>query len=169
MILNVYCGEAIHVLESGTRRFRPVGPMLFAGGESGGGLLRASEMSAKDAKRLGKGSLSARLFVGLSVGNVARFTIDDVVAATVAFRKKAKKSPDASFIAQRGTYTHGRNGKLVVEDSVQVIILDFSGNKKAFVADMKKLGEALRKKFEQETVILEIQDRGIVQEVWGIT
>jgi hypothetical protein len=166
MILNVYCGECVHVLKSGPRRFKPVGPMMFI--EGSGTSRRASEASASDVKRLGKGSLSARLFVGLSVGNTPRYSVDDVVAATVAFRKKAKRSPDASFVAQKGTYTHDKSGKLVVEDSVQVIILDFSGKRAAFVADMKKLGTELRKKFKQESVILEIQDRGIVQEVFGI-
>jgi hypothetical protein len=167
VILNVYCGECVHVLKSGPRRFRPNGPMMLVG--SSGTSRRASEVKGNPIKQLGKGSLSARLFVGLSVGDTPKFTVDDIVKATVAIRRKENKSPDATFIAQKGTYTHDKSGKLVVEDSVQIIILDFSGKRAAFTKDMKKLGAALRKKFEQETVILEIQDRGIVQEVWGIT
>ena len=97
------------------------------------------------------------------------FTIDDVVKATLEERKKQGAMPDASFIAQRGTYTSQGATGVVVEDSVQIVIIDLSGgSREAFVEQMTTLGEALRTRFEQETVILEIQERGVVQDVFGI-
>ena len=68
MILNVHCGEAVHVLKSGTRRFRPRGELFIVTDE--GQRVGAAERSAqKHAKpnpitRYSGGSLSARLFVG---------------------------------------------------------------------------------------------------------
>ena len=157
---QAYCGEATYVLANGGRKtFRPKGR------------LRTYEKGAlkNPATRLSGGGLSARLFVGLKVGQRATYKIDDVIAIVRRVRKRQGKSADASILAQKGIY-EDRSGDLVVEPSVQVIIIDLASEKKsAFVADMKELAEELRRKLHQETVILEIQRRGIVRDVFSVT
>lgn len=116
----------------------------------------------------GEGGLTARLFVGLNVGDVPTYTIDNVVAETRDFRLSRKQSPDSSFIAQKGLYTD-RTGHLVDENSVQIIIFaDPSLQMAAFREQMEALAKHLRRKFDQNSVIVELQDRGIVQQVFAV-
>lgn len=152
---NVYAGEVQH----GPRRFRPQGH------------LRCYHEGAvpNPAKRLGAGGFSARVFVGLNVGQRKAFSVDDVVKIVWAVRKRQGRSGDASILAQRGIY-EDRGGHRVVEQSVQIIVIDFSGQpKKAFTDEMVELAETLRKRMKQETVILEIQRKGVVTDVFSIT
>lgn len=151
----VLAAEAVH----GTRRFRPQGPLTEY--EPGA--------APNPATRLGSGGYAARLFVGLKVGNEERWKTADIIRIVRDVRKEQGKSADASILAQSGIY-EDRSGELVVEPSVQVIIIDLVGEKKnTFVGSMKELGERLVKDLEQEAVILEIQRRGIVSDVYTIT
>ena len=157
---QAYCGEATYVLASGSRKtFRPKGR------------LRTYEKGARTnpVTRLSSGGLSARLFVGLKVGQRTAYKVDDVIAVVRRVRKRQGKSADASILAQKGIY-EDRSGDLIVEPSVQIVIIDLAGEKKpAFVSDMKKLAEELRRKLKQETVILEIQKSGVVKDVYSVT
>jgi hypothetical protein len=151
---NVHAGEAIH----GTRRFRPLGS------------LREVHVGAapNPATRLGGGGYSARLFVGLNVGQTKAYDIDDVIKIVWAIRKRQKRGADASILAQHGIYEDFK-GERVVEPSVQIIIIDLAGVvKKIFVAEMKELAEELRKELKQEVVILEIQRRGVSTDVFSV-
>jgi hypothetical protein len=151
---NVYAGEAQH----GPRRFRPRGS------------LKCYHEGAQEnpTTRLGGGGYSARIFVGLNVGQRKAYSVDDVVKIVWGVRKRQGRSGDASILAQRGIY-EDRGGKRVVEQSVQIIIIDFSGaTKKGFIAEMIELAEALQKRMKQETVILEIQNKGRVVDVFSI-
>lgn len=172
MIINAHLGEVVHVLKGGARRrFRPEGHLYVIrdDGARVGPQERASGHAKEDVTRYGSGSLSARLFVGLNVGDKPTFTVDDVVAAVLEERRKQGASPDASFLAQRGVYTSQQDGSTVVENSVQIVILHLSdAPREMFIEEMKKLGEALRTRLQQETIILEIQERGVVQDVFGI-
>jgi hypothetical protein len=153
-------GEAIHHHPDGSmRRFRPKGKLR----------MHHEGMMPNPTSRLGGGGYSARLFVGLAVGQKTTYTEDDIVDLVWRTRKKQKRSADASILSQKGIY-EDRSGQRVVEPSVQIIILDFSGQpKKAFVKEMVGLGEVLRKRLKQETVILEIQRRGVTTDVYSIT
>jgi hypothetical protein len=168
---NVYAGEAQH----GPRRFTPKGRLL----------VYHEGAAPNPTTRLGSGGYSARLFVGLNVGQRKAYTIDDVVKIVWSVRKKQGRSgddaddgrwslfdggsPRASILAQRGIY-EDRSGKRVVEQSVQVVVIDFSGaTKKQFTDEMIDLGETLRKRMKQETVILEIQRADRVVDVFSIT
>lgn len=151
----VLAAEAVH----GTRRFRPQGRLVEYD----------SPAQPNPATRLGSGGYAARLFVGLKVGNEERWKTADIIRIVRDVRKAQGKSADASILAQSGIY-EDRSGELVVEPSVQVIIIDLVGEKKnTFVGSMKELGERLVKDLEQEAVILEIQRRGIVSDVYTIT
>jgi hypothetical protein len=152
---NVYAGEAVH----GTRRFRPKGK------------IHVHHVGAIEnpSKRLGGVGYSARLFVGLNVGTRRGFTEKDVIAAVWRIRKRQKKSADASILSQKGIYEDFR-GRRIIEPSVQVIIIDTAGTpKREFVDEMKELAEGLRARLKQETVILEIQRKGVSTDIYSVT
>jgi hypothetical protein len=167
-VIHANLGEATHRLKNGTvRRFRPVGN-TYEVDESG----QLSPVGPKNnpIERIGGGGLSARVFVGLSVGDKPTYSIEDVVRATIDVRNRQGVSPDASFLIQRGVYTHSGSGQVVTENSVQIILLDFEGRSKAnFTEDVTGLAERLRAKLHQESVIVEIQERGVVQDVYSVT
>jgi len=153
-------GEATHTIKHKRRRFKPYGGVMVIHDAFDG-------KTAEEVTRLGSGTYSARLFVGLSVGQTPKWIVDDVTAKVYDIRKEQGKSPDASILVQRGLY-EDFSGKRVTEESVQVIIIDLSGaEKKAFVEDMKELAEKLRVSLEQEVVILEIQKKGLVTDVFS--
>ena len=165
MIVHTYLGEVTHKLKSGTRRFRPTGEVRM--------LAPDGRPQNNPVERLGSGGYSARIFVGLKVGQETKWTIDDVISVTYdELKRQAKGGPveGASVLAQHGIYEDFVTKERVVEPSVQVIVIDLSGkDKDAFTRDMEALAEALRKKLEQQTVILEIQKRGVVEDVYSVT
>ncbi len=156
---NFFAGEATHHTGERIRRFRPTGRLIT----------HHKGAQPNPVKRESGGGLSARLFVGLNVGQVKKYTPKSVVDIVWAVRKKQKKSADASILSQKGIY-EDKKGKRVVEPSVQVILIDFSGaTKRAWTAEMVELAETLVTKLHQEAVILEIQRRGVVTDVFTIT
>jgi hypothetical protein len=158
---HFYAGEATHTVKHRRRRFRPHGAMIVR--QDG------ASRAAEDVERLSSGGYSARLFVGLNIGDNPRWSVDDVADRVFEIRKAQNRSGDSSILLQRGTYENFA-GKRVTEESVQVIIIDLAGQTKpAFVADMKDLAEKLRAALEQEVVILEIQKKGVVQDVYSAT
>jgi|SRR5579883_254233 len=172
-VLHGNYGEARHTLRPGHwKHFRPLGETKRITEE---GVLApmhgpGARRGARDVERIGPGGLSARVFVGLNVGETPTYTIDDVVKATVQIRKQQGAMPDASFLAQRGVYTQSKDGKVITESSVQIIIIDFEGrSKESFAKDVNALASGLREHFHQESVIVEVQERGIVQDVFSIT
>jgi hypothetical protein len=159
---HTYAGEATHHHTDGSiHRFTP----------AKNSRLKTYHEAVREnpTTRLSSGGLSARLFVGLNVGQKRGYTVDDVVEIVWKVRKKQKRSGDASILAQKGIY-EDRSGKRVTEPSVQIIIIDFSGAAKdVFTSEMEGLAETLCKQMKQETVILEIQKRGVVEDVYSVT
>ena len=152
---NVYAGEAIH----GSRRWKPKGKLH----------LHHTGAVENPAHRLGGGGFSARIFVGLNVGTKRGFTEKAVIAIVWKVRKRQKKNADSTILSQKGIYEDSL-GRRIIEPSVQVIIIDLAGTaKKAFTGEMKELAEVLRKELKQETVILEIQRKGVVSDVFSVT
>jgi hypothetical protein len=170
MLINAHLGEVTHHLKSGrVRHFRPEGK-IYAVTDTGR-RVAASEYRKKrnPIDRIGDGGYAARIFVGLNVGKETKWTIDDVIRIVVKTRKAQKRVPDASIIAQSGIY-QDKTGDLVVEPSVQIVIIDLAGTPKAaFLKEMKRLAELLRKQLQQETVILEIQKSGVSEDVYSVT
>lgn len=166
-IVHAYLGEAVHHLKNGhVRRWRPgeKAPMAYYDAH---GKVRAR--AKEDVERLGSGGYTARIFIGLNVGPRTAWTTEQVVQDVAKIRKGQRRDASATYIAQLGTY-EDRQGRLIEEPSVQVIIIDFEGlSKEAFTKDMAQLCEQLRRDFQQETIILEIQKRGIVEDVYSIT
>lgn len=101
MILSTYAGEAIHSRKNGSVfRFRPHGELHIHSGSV------AAKHEAADVEKLGEGTLSARLFVGLSAPSPSgkqapTYSVEDVVKAVVEIRKSQGQIPDSTFMAQK--------------------------------------------------------------------
>ena len=107
---------------------------------------------------------SARLFVGLSVGNRKAWTVAQVVALVRRLWRRG-----ASFVSQRGLWKSPKSGRLVPETSVQVILLDLHGDPlPVFRAEVIRLAEALCSRLRQEQVVVEFQRNGLVKETLGV-
>ena len=109
--------------------------------------------------------------MGLNVGETPTYTVEDVVHATRDIRREQGKLPDATFIAQKGLYTEPeyRGAHLIEENSVQIIIFDIDGSSlDVFAANVVQLAAALRKKFDQDSVIVEIQNAGVSQKLINV-
>lgn len=143
----------------GRVQFVPEGPVYAVGD--------GRKLQQNAFKRVGAVPLTARLFVGLNVGGTPTYSVDDVVRITRRVREAQGEAPDSSFLLQRGIFT-GRGG-VVEEDSVQVIIFDFGGGRDKFEAEMVELAETLLSELQQETIYVEMQERGIAYDVFEVT
>jgi hypothetical protein len=162
MIIPAYVGEVVHHLKDGTvRRWRPKpnAPMLIGDGQ----------LAEKNPiEHLGAGGTrGARFFVGLNVGDVPTHTPEQVIDLVYKIRKAQGASGDVSVLVQLGIYEDSK-GRRIDEESVQVIVLDLSGDSE-FVKQMLDLGERLRIDLKQERVIIELQRGGVTQDVYSAT
>lgn len=117
-----------------------------------------------------KDTLSARLFVGFSVGSEPRWSIDDLIEIVKDVREvQSPEDPSGTFLAQKGIYKYRSTGKTVEEDGGQVIIIDTQGlEQPVFEDQMVDLAEEIAARLEQEMVVIEIQRRGIVERTIGV-
>lgn len=136
----------------GDGEFVPEGPAHMVGG--------SGARAPNPIQETKGGQRAARLFVGLSVGQRARWKVDDVVKIVRRVRERQTGDPGASFIVQKGIFK-GRGDKVVEEDSVQVVILDFGPSADKFKKDMGSLAMELVRKLKQEVVYVEMQRNGI--------
>ena len=188
MSQQVYMGAAEHHLKSGTRRFQPTGPLTIIQGRHKPGQATLREDLGKGrsfragtktrvvygrpkpnlVERYGGGGLAARIFVGLNVGRAKAWTEDEVVEAVRTVRESQGAPPDASFLTQLGIYSEPGVG-IVEEPSMQIVLIDTQGtDKDVWERQMKELGERLRERFLQKEVIVELQERGVVTDVFGV-
>lgn len=116
---------------------------------------------------------SARLFVGFSIGDKAIWTMDDMIELVQEIRQRQQARPDASFVSQRGIYSHeDKSQGIVVEDGAQIIIVgDPRDNvsEKQFRSEMIELAEEICREFRQESVMLEIQCNGMFKGMGRVT
>lgn len=147
--------------------FRPRGTVLVVPVVDGATPNPASWRSA------GKETLAARIFVGFNVGGKARWDVDDLVRVVRETREEEHQKPDASFVAQKGIYTHhqpGKRAKVIEEDGAQVVIIRMPGESDAkFRRNMVALAETIAERMHQAEVVLELQRGGVVQQVMGVT
>lgn len=112
---------------------------------------------------------AARLFVGFKVGKKLTWKMNDLVKLVKKTRVEQVSSANSTYIAQRGIYTH-RNGVVVDEPGAQVIIIDEQGTSEAvFAGQMIALGEVIAKKLKQESIVVELQENGVVKRVMGVS
>ena len=113
--------------------------------------------------------LCARIIVGFNVGKVSTWSMEDLIALVKEVREKQGELPDSTFIYQRGLFTYTESGETTEEEGGQVIIFNFSVTADVFQAQMVELGETIARKFEQKSILLEIQRAGIVQMAGMVT
>jgi hypothetical protein len=162
-----YANEVRHQMSDGSRKsFRPHGPLYLIDDAAA----PSKRRSAKEDRieDWGAGGLAARIFVGLNVGDKPTYTIQQVVKATKEIRRQQGVLPDATFIAQKGLYTEP-SGSIVEESSVQIIIFDSEGSTiEAFGEKVVQLARGLRERFNQDSVIVELQRAGVSQDVMAV-
>lgn len=142
-------------------QFNPTGPVYAVGDAT---RLQFNPVEEEDVV-----PLTARLFVGLSVGQKGTYTVDDVVRITKRVRQQQGQSPDSSFLLQKGIYTDQKN-EIVEEDSVQVVIFAFDASgKREFQRQMGELAEVLVKELHQETIYVELQEGGVPYRILKVT
>lgn len=152
--LNVNCGT----FRCARGEFHPTGEMQELGPRA-----NPRELVTGD-------TMSARLFVGLSVKSKPTWTLADVVKRVSKLRNKQTGDPSSSFIAQTGVYKHHDGRRVVTEKSVQVVIINFHGGTiEDFTDQITDIGETLSKQLKQESVIVETQVNGVTKQIWTVT
>lgn len=119
---------------------------------------------------------SATLYVGFSVytGKGAAkptWTMSDLVKLVKKVRREQVTHPDATFLYQRGVYTHEKDKYVVTENGGQVILLNVPPVKRKFNEFRRhviRLAEIIARKFQQESVIVAIEKDGILIETVGV-
>ncbi len=115
---------------------------------------------------------AARLFVGFNVGQKPTYRMNDLMAIVQAVREDQVGAADASFVSQRGFYTHEEGphkGELVREDGGQVAVINTAGSSRAdFQRQMTDLATVIAQEMQQELVILELQRDGTTDKVLGV-
>lgn len=114
--------------------------------------------------------LAVRFFVGLNVGDRPYWSTQHVIDLVKEIRREQRGDDyAASFVSQKGFYTHEHGDDVVEEDSMQIIIMNTGGQpRKEFIGEMMQLGEKLAHELEQEEVIVEVQSGGVVERTIGV-
>ncbi len=117
----------------------------------------------------GQETWSSRLFVGFNVGPRTEYEMADLIAIVRRVREAQTGDPSSTFVSQRGIYKHQDSGLVVEEPGGQVIIISPGTSPDAFTGQMVELAEEIAEELDQEEVVVEIQRRGIVQDVFGVS
>ncbi len=118
----------------------------------------------------GGSGLAGRVFVGFNVGPTPTYSIGFLISIVKKVRAKQSRSPNSTFVAQTGVYQSSKTGETVTEDGAQVIIVDQDNlTPKAFEDEMEFLAETIAREMSQESVMLEIQHRGMSKDMFEIT
>jgi len=137
-------------------------------------LVTSADMTPNLSTWSAKGSqtMAARIFVGFNVGGKPKWSMEDLIKVVRVARTAQHQREDASFVAQKGIYTHtvlGRRPKVIEEKGAQVILIRMPDEPaKAFRGHMIELAEQIADRLKQAEVVLELQRGGIVQEVMGV-
>jgi hypothetical protein len=111
---------------------------------------------------------AARLFVGFNVGAEPMWSLGRVMELVKDIRAEQGVQPDATFVYQRGFYTHqdGERSQLIEEDGAQIIVLNTFGTEtRQFEAQMQQLADKLAYAMDQAEVIVEFQRSGRTYQV----
>lgn len=112
---------------------------------------------------------AARIFVGFNVGQSPTWSMGKLMELVRAIRTEQQMPADASFVFQRGFYTHASGEGLVEEDGAQIVILNtFNTPEKKFEQRMRQLADKIAYAMKQEQVIVEFQKGGQTYETYGM-
>ena len=156
-------GKASYDTPDGVYKWAPKGKSLLRG------------MNPARADVYGVPTNAARMFIGFNVGQKPVHSVDKIAGLFKRERSKQtndKGEPipvDASFVLQKGFFTSPVDG-LVYEDSTQLVVLSLFGeSEKKFTDNMIEIAGIVARDFQQETVILEVQRKGVPTEVYGVS
>jgi len=157
-----FSNNPIHVaFPGGSFHFYPQGPLSYISGPRNNPRLWQSEET-----------WGVRLVMGLSIQGerkeISPLSIIDYVKRFCAF---AGLAPDSSYIMQKGVYKYSGNGEVKTEKSLQIVILSVNnGDLPPYFFEwyMEILAEAMAVDFRQESIIVELQRNGVVQETAGV-
>jgi hypothetical protein len=112
---------------------------------------------------------AARIIVGFNVGQSPTWSMGRVMELVKQIRREQGQDVDASFVFQRGFYTHPEAGGMVEEDGAQIIILNtFETPPKKFEQQMRQLADKIAYAMKQKEVIVEFQKAGRTYETYGM-
>jgi hypothetical protein len=112
-----------------------------------------------------KPGLAAKLYVGLNVGADTVWSDKDVEEAVLTVRKEQGEDPGASILLQLGIYE--QEGVPVEEPSVAVGIIDMHHTPKdVWERQMQELAAALRERFSQDSILVEMQENGRTTQIF---
>lgn len=168
------------------QKWRKLPGTLFVGCDAKDYTIDAMEkLEQNPLKRRSKGeSVSSTIIIGMNVAGRPVWNIEDIIKEFAKARTKQiksmvrrgtlhgkKQAAAASFLLQRGLWYDPRvqGKKLVlkdaVEDSVQIIVISDIGEKpQQFWANMRRLGDKMSVVFDQEEVIVQNQQKGMIVE-----
>ena len=112
---------------------------------------------------------SARLFVGFNVGEDTVWSMRDLIDLVRRVREEQTGDPSSTFVSQRGIYKHADSGLVVEEPGGQVIIIAPGTPPDEFAEQMMHLAEVIAGEMDQAEVVVELQKRGVVQDVFGVS
>lgn len=159
-------------------KFTPEGPVIEVGDVSEWRTRKYRENPIKSrGKRPTQG---ARIILGFNVGIEEKVKMQDVIDLVHAMRRKqvtaaikggeATTHPlggdiGASFIAQTGLWQDLKDDKAYPENGAQVAIMNIiQEDQKRFEQDMIDIAEEMVVRFHQNAVIVEMSERGVVEE-----
>lgn len=155
--------------------FNPSGAVRFYGDKSvfeRGSWQRATQQRRNPLEEDDVETAAIRFFIGFNVGGKPKWKISDVERIVSEVRIRQMGHPDATYVAQMGTYTHHHGKKIVKEKGCQLIIMNmphWNISTDEFHDQMEELGETLCQRLKQELILGEWQVNGIVEKNWRVT
>lgn len=161
-----YAGPAKWNFDGRIVDFMPTGPLHVVMGNVSEIMLRKNPGSWKDSyKRFEhvKGAtgdvFSARIIIGQNVGPKPIWTPDDIKAVIFSIYEKINpKDPGMTLVQGEGVFRGQRS--LVSEKSSQISIINFALTREQFESVMFQLAHGAADALLQESVILDLQNRG---------
>ncbi len=161
-----YAGPAKWNFDGRVVEFIPTGPLRVIKGHVPDFLLRKNPADWRESRDSFRhvadvpGDLfSARIVIGQNVGPEPTWTPDDIKAVVFSIYEKINpKDPGMTLIQGEGIFRGGEY--LVSEKSSSISILNFKLKKEEFEDRMFQLAHGAADALLQETVILDLQNRG---------
>lgn len=153
-----FSNHPIHVGNTrvGIFDFIPTGKIMFVseGSRNNPDIFRSKETWA------------ARIIVGLSIkGRRRSIPPQSIISYVKAYCKFAGLDPSSSYLMQKGVYQYSGGGRVVTENSMQIILLNLNADLHPgiFQMYMEYMAEDMGVDFKQESIVMEIQRNGVVQ------
>lgn len=135
-------------------------------------------------KRVKDQAQGARIILGFNVGIEEKVTIQDVVDLVFKLRRQQVKEAledgeaqphplggdiGATFVAQKGLWQSVKDEQAYPENGVQVAMMNIiQEDPERFIEDMIEIADAMVADFNQNAVLIEISNNGVVDETMEV-